>query len=78
MFNSAQCIHKLLSILAHVRIHLGFQNILVVNDSWCLVITCSKFNSTVHRMNNQKTNYGTEDKHLSKEQCVIRQQSPAL
>ena len=38
MFNSAQCIHELLSILTLVRIHLGFRNILVVDDSWCLVI----------------------------------------
>ena len=38
MFNSAQCIHKLLSILMLVRIHLGFRKILVVNDSWHLVI----------------------------------------
>ena len=40
MFNSAQCIHELLSMLTLVRINLaiGFQNILVVNDSWHLVI----------------------------------------
>ena len=38
MFNSAQCIHELLSILMLVRIHLGSQNILVVNNSWRLVI----------------------------------------
>ena len=48
-FNSVQYIHELLSILTFVRIYLGFQNILGVNDIWHLVIIC---NSIVHRMNN--------------------------
>ena len=60
MFNSAQCTHELLSIPMLVRIHLGFQNIFVVNDSWHLLISCSKFNSTANRMNDQRTSYGTK------------------
>ena len=65
-FTSAQCIHELLSVLTFVRNHLGFQNILVVNASWHLVISCNKFNSTAHRINDQRTSYGAEDKCLSK------------
>ena len=80
--NSAQCIHELQSILMFVKIHLGFRNILVVNDSWHLVISdswhlvisdswhlvisCNELNSKVHRMNDQRTSYGTEDKHVPK------------
>ena len=65
-FNSAQCIHELPSMLTFVRVHLGFRNILAVNDSWCLVISCNKFNSTVDRINDQMARYGAEDKRLPK------------
>ena len=61
MFNSAKCIHEL-SILTFMSIHLGLHNNLVVNDSWHLVISHNKFNSTVHRMNDQRISYGAEDK----------------
>ena len=66
MFNSAQHIHELLSILMLVMIHLGFKNILVVNNSWHLVISHNKFNSTVHRKNGKRASYGAEDECLSK------------
>ena len=36
-----------------------------------------KFNSAVHRMNDQRTSYGAEDKYLSNNICVIRQHSLA-
>ena len=66
MFNSAQCIHELLSTLTFVRIHLEFQDILEVNASWYLEINCNKFKSTDHKMNDQRKNYCAEDKCLSK------------
>ena len=78
MFNSTRCIHELLSILMLVRIHLGFRSILVVNDSWCLVIRCSKFNSTVHRMNEQRQAMVLMTNIYQNNIFVIRQQSPAL
>ena len=49
----------------------------MVNDSWRLVIGHNKFNSTVLRMNDQRTSYGAEDKCLSNNICVIRERSPA-
>ena len=68
-FNSAQYIHVLLNIFRLVRIHHRLQNILAANEKWHqialsnLVVICNKFNGIVHRKNDQRTCYGTNDKH---------------
>ena len=78
MFNSAQCIHELLSTLTFVRIHLGFQNILEVNASWHLEISSNKFKSIDHRMNDQRKTIALRTNVYQNNIFVIRQQSSAL
>ena len=52
----------------------------MVNDCWCLEISCNKLNSTVHVINNQRTSYGTEDlaNVYQNNICMIRQRSLVL